>query len=102
MCALFAVVLLAPISTLALGELPPRPFNSFNAAKRVARDAIYSEHHTDFYCGCAFTPTKTKSGGTIDATSCGYTSRKNKARGRVLEWEHVVPSATVMPGRSMF
>jgi deoxyribonuclease-1 len=91
--ALTKVVFLALVSTLALADPPPRPFASFDSAKRVARDAIYSEHHTDFYCGCAFTPTKSRSGGTIDATSCGYTPRKNKARGRVLEWEHVVPAA---------
>jgi deoxyribonuclease-1 len=77
----------------AWADPPPRPFATFDSAKRVARDAIYSEHHIDFYCGCAFTPTKTRSGGTIDATGCGYQARKNKARGRVLEWEHVVPAA---------
>jgi len=93
MRTIIVAVLLASFATLALGEPPSRPFASIDSAKRVARDAIYSEHHIDFYCGCAFTPTKTKSGGTINATACGYTPRKNKARGRVLEWEHVVPAA---------
>ena len=31
-------------------------------------------------------------GGTIDPAECGYTPRKNKARGKVLEWEHVMPA----------
>jgi deoxyribonuclease I len=41
-------------------------------------------------CGCAFEP-RGKSGGTIDASTCGYQARKNAAR-EVLEWEHVVPA----------
>ena len=38
-------------------------------------------------------PNKTKSGGLIDPTDCGYTPRKNMTRGKVLEWEHVVPAS---------
>jgi deoxyribonuclease I len=73
-------------------EAPPRPLQTFEAAKKVARDGIYAGHHTDFYCGCAFTPNASGSGGKIDASACGYKPRKNKARGKVLEWEHVVPA----------
>lgn len=73
-------------------EPPSRPFASFDKAKRVARDAIYAGHHSDFYCGCAFAANKTASGGVIDPAACGYKSRKNKTRGKVLEWEHVVPA----------
>ena len=85
----FLVVLLP---SLALGEPPSKPFTSFDSAKKVARDAIYADRRTDFYCGCAFIPNKTGSGGTIDAKECGYTPRKNKKRGGILEWEHVVPA----------
>src|SRR5688572_10253843 len=84
-------VLLAPAAAFA--DPPSRPFGTFEAAKHVARDAIYSGQRVDFYCGCAFTANKTKSGGVIDPADCGYTPRKNKARGKVLEWEHVVPAA---------
>lgn len=91
MKAAFALVF-ALLPALALGEPPPRPLGTFDAAKHVARDVIYADHRIDFYCGCAFTPNKTKSGGVIDATGCGYTPRKNKKRGRVLEWEHVMPA----------
>lgn len=87
------VCVLALLPAASYGEPPSRPFESFDRAKKVARDAIYSEHHSDFYCGCAWTPNKTGSGGKIDPTECGYKPRKNKARGKVLEWEHIVPAA---------
>ena len=60
---------------------------------KVARNVIYADHHIDFYCGCAWTPNKTGTSGKIDPSACGYEPRKNKKRGRVLEWEHVVPAA---------
>ena len=78
--------------TSAVADPPPRPLETFDSAKRVARDVIYAGQHTEFYCGCAFVPTETRSGGTIDASECGYVPRRNKARGKVLEWEHVVPA----------
>lgn len=84
------IILLIP--SIALGEPPTRPLKNFGSAKRIARDVIYSEHNIDFYCGCDYTPRKTGSGGIIDASECGYTPRKNKARGKQLEWEHVVPA----------
>lgn len=88
--AICALVCLFPFAAHA--EPPSRPFDSFEQAKKVARDGIYADHRTDFYCGCAFTPKKTGSGGRIDPKACGYKPRKNKARGKVLEWEHVVPA----------
>lgn len=78
--------------SIALSEPPTRPLKNFESAKRVARNVIYSEHNIDFYCGCDYTPKKTGSGGIIDATECGYNPRKNKTRGKQLEWEHVVPA----------
>ena len=89
---LLAALLCVGLSGAADADPPPRPFATFDAAKRVARDAIYSDHRIDFYCGCAFTPNKTGSGGVIDATGCGYKPRKNEARGKALEWEHVMPA----------
>lgn len=83
-------IFLAP--SIALSEPPERPLKNFGSAKKVARDVIYSGHNIDFYCGCGYTPGKAGSGGTIDASECGYTPRKNKARGKILEWEHVVPA----------
>jgi endonuclease I len=66
--------------------------HSPRSKRRRKQPGIYSEHHTDFYCECAWTANKTGSGGKIDPTGCGYKPRKNKSRGRVLEWEHVVPA----------
>jgi deoxyribonuclease-1 len=88
--ATLALIFLLP--PLVLAEPPLNPLPTFDGAKRVARDVIYADQRTDFYCACAFAPTKTGSGGTIDSAECGYTPRKNKARGKVLEWEHVMPA----------
>jgi deoxyribonuclease-1 len=90
--ALLAIILATP----AFGEPPPRPFATFDAAKRADRNAIYSEAHTDFYCGCKWTPhpdNLTSSGGRIDPADCRYRPRKNAKRGSILEWEHVVPAS---------
>ncbi|MGZ5259864.1 MAG: hypothetical protein ACXWC0_19780, partial [Burkholderiales bacterium] len=65
------------ISVATQAEPPSRPFASFDKAKRVARDAIYAEHHSDFYCACEFTSNKSGSGGVINAGTCGYQPRKN-------------------------
>jgi deoxyribonuclease I len=89
-CACLLASLLLP--SLALGEPPSRPLKNFESAKHIARDVIYSGHATDFYCGCDYTPNNTKSGGIIDPEGCGYTPRKNKVRGKKLEWEHVMPA----------
>ncbi len=84
------IALFIPVT--AFGEPPSRPLETFASAKKIARDVIYAGHNTDFYCGCKYIKGKSKSGGTIDASECGYTPRKNKARGKILEWEHVVPA----------
>lgn len=84
--------LLFVLAANVLAEPPPNPLPTFEAAKKVARDGIYAGHHVDFYCGCGFTPNASGSGGKIDASACGYNPRKNTARGKVLEWEHVVPA----------
>jgi len=63
MKALLFIALILP--ALALGEPPPRPFSTFHAAKRVARDGIYADQRTDFYCGCAFTASKNEAGGLL-------------------------------------
>lgn len=84
--------LLILLPAVCFADPPSKPLATFDKAKKVARDVIYADRRTDFYCGCAFTPNKTGSGGIIDATECGYTPRKNKKRGKTLEWEHVMPA----------
>ena len=87
--ALATLLLVATPASWA--EPPPNPIPSFEAAKTIARDTIYVGHHTDFYCGCKWEP-KGKSGGVIDAAACGYEPKKDRARGKRLEWEHVMPA----------
>lgn len=81
------IIFLTP--SIALSDPPERPLKNFESAKKVARDVIYSGHNTDFYCGCGYIPGKAGSGGTIDASDCGYTPRKNKARGKrgAISWD---------------
>jgi deoxyribonuclease-1 len=93
-CALFAC-----LSCSVWAEKPSRPLSSFASAKMVARDVIYSGHEESFYCGCTFVA-KGKSGGTIDPDECGYESRKNAKRGKILEWEHVMPASFFGKNRS--
>ncbi len=80
------------LPSIALGEPPNNPLKNFDSSKNVARNVIYAGHALDFYCNCVYAQGKTKSGGTIDPSECGYVPRKNKTRGKVLEWEHVVPA----------
>ena len=74
---------------------------SWGTAKKWARDTIYADHNTTFYCGCSYTP-KSRSGGEVSHTACHYddgdSEVKNKTRAVVMEWEHVVP-ASLMPAR---
>jgi len=88
----YAVALALFIPQLAFGEPPSRPIKTFGSAKKIARDAIYSDHKLDFYCGCDYTTPKKGSGGTINPSNCGYKPRKSAKRGARLEWEHVVPA----------
>ena len=75
--------------------------SSWATTKSSARDTIYKDHTTTFYCGCDYTPTGA-SGGQIDATGCGYdgSNESHASRASRLEWEHVVP-ASLMPARQM-
>lgn len=78
---LAALIFLAP--AVALADPPPRPFPSFESAKRVARDASYSDQR--LLLRLCLHADEVQIGDTVDAIDCGYTPRKNKARGRVLE-----------------
>lgn len=90
--AIIVAALLFP--SAALAEKPPEPPSSFSAAKKIARNEIYGnpDDRTTIYCGCSFTNSSTASGGKISTRNCEYRPRKNRKRGKVLEWEHVVPA----------
>ena len=54
--------------------------------------------YTSFYCGCDITRTGSSS-GKVDLQSCGYADDGNLNRAKRLEWEHIVPAATLGAGR---
>lgn len=91
---LLLAALLLSLSGPLGAEPPTRPIGTFATAKAIARDRIYLDHRKTLYCGCDFTPSQTRSGGVIDATACGYEARSNEARGKRLEWEHIMPAST--------
>ena len=71
------------------------PATSFLNAKKTARDVIYADRRITFYCSCAYTPNPTGASGKIDVVGCSYANEENKKRGKVLEWEHVMPAARI-------
>jgi deoxyribonuclease-1 len=54
--------------------------------------------YSSFYCGCDITRTGASS-GEVDLNSCGYGTPKNENRATRLEWEHIVPAATLGSAR---
>ncbi len=83
--AVVALLTLLPI-TPGLSDELPHTIRNFSEAKRLAAE-VYVDHPQTFYCGCGFNDKK-----QVDATSCGYSARKNSKRGQRIEWEHVVPA----------
>lgn len=75
--------------------------SSWNAAKNLLDDKVYSDHKHTFYCGCTYSSDNDKdSSGTIDADACGLgdVALKRDVR-NTIQWEHIVP-ASLMPVRS--
>jgi len=79
------------VTSLALADAP----STFTAAKGAAKNKVFFDQAStglgDLYCGCAWEWTG-KSGGRIDAASCGYEMRAQQARAERIEWEHIVPA----------
>jgi deoxyribonuclease-1 len=73
------------------------PPPTFTEAKVVAKQKVYLDQANssmgELYCGCKWTWVG-KSGGRIDADSCGLQARKQKTRSEKTEWEHIVPAWT--------
>ena len=73
----------------------PSTATSFSGSKRKLM-VIYLDHgqNETFYCGCGFNEDK-----EIDRSICDYEPKKaSSKRARKLEWEHVVPAATLGGG----
>lgn len=88
---LASLIAATAVCGVTLAEPPSRPVPSFAKAKAIARDVIYKDRRIDLYCGCTYTLSG-KSGGKISNLACGYEPRKNATRGKILEWEHIVPA----------
>ena len=86
--------------TLTLSFISPAyssPPSTFSEAKVIAKQKIYLDQANssmgELYCGCKWTWVG-KSGGRIDAESCGLKARKQENRAERTEWEHIVPAWT--------
>ncbi|WP_174518681.1 endonuclease, partial [Pseudomonas syringae pv. coryli] len=90
---LLAVALSLP-PILSAFAAPPA---TFTEAKVVAKQQVYLDQASssmgELYCGCKWTWVG-KSGGRVDASSCGLQARKQANRADRVEWEHIVPAWT--------
>lgn len=70
---------------------------TFTEAKLIAKREVFFDQSDgsegDLYCGCKWKWVG-KSGGRVDAESCGYEARKQPLRAERTEWEHIVPAWT--------
>lgn len=70
---------------------------TFTEAKVIAKREVFFDQSDgpegDLYCGCKWKWVG-KSGGRVDADSCGYEARKQPTRAERTEWEHIVPAWT--------
>jgi len=89
-----ALLVFLLISSHALAAVP----TSFSAAKAIAKRDIFFDQASslqgDLYCGCRWEWVG-RSGGRIDADSCGYETRAQQTRAERIEWEHIVPAWTL-------
>ena len=90
---LLSLLLATLVASSALAAAP----DTFVEAKVIARQKVYFDQNTsaqgDLYCGCKWEWVG-KSGGRVDAASCGFQARKQETRGERTEWEHIVPAWT--------
>jgi len=91
---LFTVLALLFSFNLPAFATPPA---TFTEAKIVAKQKVYLDQANssmgELYCGCKWAWVG-KSGGRIDADSCGLQARKQETRAERTEWEHIVPAWT--------
>ncbi len=72
---------------------PSQKINTFSKAKKLMK-RVYAGHYIAFYSGCTYEYKRVgqRERIVVNAESCGYTPRKNRERGKYIEWEHVVPA----------
>jgi deoxyribonuclease-1 len=90
---LFAFILFLSANLPAFAQPPA----TFSEAKVVAKEKVYFDQGNsalgELYCGCKWTWVG-KSGGRVDAGSCGLQTRTQENRSARTEWEHIVPAWT--------
>ena len=90
---LLSLLLATLLASSAFAAAP----DTFVEAKVIAKQKVYFDQNTsaqgDLYCGCQWEWVG-KSGGRVDAASCGFQARKQETRGERTEWEHIVPAWT--------
>ena len=91
-CSAVALYFIA-ITAAAVAGAP----TTFEKAKVVAKKQVFYDQADsstgELYCGCKWTWVG-KSGGRVDALSCGYEVRKQETRAKRTEWEQIVPGWT--------
>lgn len=73
---------------------------SFEQAKAELRDHVYFDQNRNgslgtLYCGCDW-DWRGRSGGAVDAKSCGYQARKQPVRGERTEFAHILSGLSNM------
>lgn len=90
---LYFLALLLCVVTPSFASAP----GTFTEAKVIAKREVFFDQadgpEGDLYCGCKW-QWFGKSGGRVDAGSCGYEVRKQPNRAERTEWEHIVPAWT--------
>lgn len=90
----FSIIFLLLLNAPAFADPP----TNFASAKVVAKQQIFFDQTTgglgDLYCGCHWDWVG-RSGGRINADSCGYETRAQQVRAERIEWEHIVPAWTI-------
>jgi len=75
---------------------PPRPkTNATLAEATTLATEIHASKRVSFYCGCSFTDDF-----RVLPRSCGYKTRADENRSRIVQWTHVVPPRVFGAGRA--
>ena len=91
------IILLSIISififTLLCAESNPHKIKRFSKSKKLMK-RVYAGQQIAFYSGCTYEYKRIgkKEKIIVNPNSCGYKTRKDKKRGKYIEWEHVVPA----------
>lgn len=86
------IVLFTYSFSLYAEDFPHNNESFFKAKKQMKQ--VYYDNQFSFYCDCIY-EYKQENGREktiVYDKSCGYTPRKNKQRGKYIEWEHIMPA----------